>query len=275
MNISDKFLLTAVNLMLLSTLGACAASAPQTPYPAFIQTEELPDVFLAGLPGVRAKQLAGNPKTRRSSNRITLPAEWQFTTGASPGKSVELFVLAGEIALGDFPLGPGAYAYIPPGSTGLQMRTSQGAMLLYFLDDADPRAVIQTPLILSSDLVNWMPVSESPNDLGLAVKELRADPGSGARTWLMKIDPVASQSWQQSSVAQEGYLVSGSYRASECINGEPMTGDYGPGGYFHRAPGAVHGGPEAASADGAVWFMRASEKESVRTLPACLPVPTQ
>jgi hypothetical protein len=275
MNTSDKLLLNAGSLMLLSMLGACAASAPQTPYPAFIQTEELPDVFLAGLPGVRAKQLAGNPQTRRSSNRITLPADWQFTTGASPGKSVEIFVLAGEISLGGLPLGPGAYAYIPSGSTGLQMQTSHGALLLYFLDDADPRAVIQTPLILSSDLVNWIPVSESPNDIGISVKELRADPGSGARTWLMKVDPIASQSWQQSSAALEGYLVAGSYRDSECINGEPMTGNYGPGGYFRRVPGAVHGGPEAASADGAIWFIRATEKDSVRTLTACTPVPAQ
>ena len=123
MNTNHGLLLAVSYLLSLSMLGACAASAPQTPYPAFIQTEELPDVFLAGLPGVRAKQLAGNPETRRSSNRIILPPDWQFTTGASPGKSVEIFVLAGEIALGDLPLGPGAYAYIPPGSTGLQMFT--------------------------------------------------------------------------------------------------------------------------------------------------------
>ena len=275
MNTSDKLLLTAGSLLLLSMLCACAAGTPQTPYPAFVQTEELPDVFLAGLPGVRAKQLAGNPETRRSSNRIMLPADWQFTTGAAPGKSVEIFVLAGEISLGNLPLGAGAYAYLPPGSTGQQMQTSQGALLLYFLDDADSRAVIQTPLILSSDLVDWVPVSDSPNDIGLSAKELRADPGSGARTWLLKVDPIASQSWQQSSATLEGYLVAGSYRDSECINGMPVIGDYEPGGYFHRVPGAVYGGPEATSANGAIWFMRAAGTASVRTLTECTPAATE
>ena len=275
MKISGNALPTAVCLLLLSLLGACAASVPQTPYPAFIQVDDLPNVFIAGLPGVRAKQLAGNPKTRRSSNRILLPAEWQFTTGASPGKSVEIFVLAGEIEFGDLTLGRGGYAYLPSGSIGLQMQTSRGASLLYFLDDADPSAVIQTPLILSSDLVGWTPLSESPNDIGLSEKELRADPGSGARTWLKKIDPLASQSWQQSSTTREGYLVAGSYRDSECVNGEAVTGDYGPGGYFQRVPGAVYGGPDAVSVDGAIWFLRTLEKESLQTLAGCMPVPTE
>ena len=265
----------AAGILLLSVLAGCAATAPQTPYPAFIQVDELPDVFIAGLPGVRAKQLAGNPATRRSSNRILLPADWQFTTGAAPGKSVELFVLAGEVGLGDLTLGPGGYAYIPPGSTGLQMKTLAGAMLLYFLDDADADAVIQTPLIMSSDLLGWAPLSENPNDIGISVKELRADPGSGARTWLMKVDPVAIQTWQQSSISREGYLVAGTYRDSECVNGEVVTGDYGTGGYFHRIPGATFGGPEAVSVSGAVWLLRVQEHESVQALAECVAVQTE
>ena len=262
-----------IRFLLFFVLAACASVAPQTPYPAFIQVDELPDVFVAGLPGVRAKQLAGNPATRRSSNRILLPADWQFTTGAAPGKSVELFVLAGEIGLGEFALGPGGYAYVPPGSTGLQMKTSAGAMLLYFIDDADGNAVIQTPLIMNSDLLDWSPVSENPNDIGISVKELRADPGSGARTWLMKIDPVASQGWQQSSIGREGYLIAGSYRQSECINGAVVTGDYRTGGYFQRVPGAIFGGPEAVSTGGAIWLLRVQQKESVMELPECVAAP--
>jgi hypothetical protein len=252
-------------------LFSCAANSPQPPYPAFIQVEDLPDTFIAGLPGVRAKQLAGNPQTRRSSNQILLPADWQFTTGASPGKSVEIFVLAGEILLADLTLGPGGYAYIPPGSTGLQMKSSRGASLLYFLDDADPAAVIQTPLILSSDLVSWVPLSESPIDIGLSEKELRADPGSGARTWLKRIEPFATQSWQQSSTIQEGFLIAGSYRENECVNGVAVAGDYGPGGYFHRTPGAVYGGPGSTSTDVAVWFLRSPKKDSLQALAECMP----
>ena len=125
--VRPKSLPAILSLAMTLVLFSCATNSPQPPYPAFIQVEDLPDTFIAGLPGVRAKQLAGNPQTRRSSNQILLPADWQFTTGASPGKSVEIFVLAGEIVLADLTLGPGGYAYIPPGSTGLQMKSSRGA----------------------------------------------------------------------------------------------------------------------------------------------------
>lgn len=257
-------------VLLIFLLTGCASGPPAVPYPAYIQADELPDIFVAGLPGVRAKQFAGDRETRRSSIRLLLPADWQGTTGASPGKSVEMFVIAGEITLGSMALKRGSYAYIPPGFTGSNFRTKAGAMVLYFLDDANPAAVIQTPLILDSVLVDWQPVSEDPEDFGLSVKELRLDPGSGAQTLLLRIDPGATQGWRKSSTVEEGYLLSGDYRHSECINGEVATGDYAPGGYFQRPPGAVNGGPEAAATSSAIWFLRRMGKGTVESLPACV-----
>lgn len=250
-------------------LVACAAGPAQMSYPAFIQVDELPDVFIASMPGIRAKSLAGNSQTRRSSSRITLPPQWQFTTGASPGMSVEIFVLAGEIQLADLTLGFGGYAYLPAGSTGMQIETQSGALLLYFVDEADPRSVIQTPLIQSSDLLEWQPVSAAANDIGKSVKELRADPGSGARTWLLKTDPTAMSGWQQSTVSREGYLVAGSYQGSECAQGEVVTAEYFPGGYFHRPPGAANGGGGDANTQNSVWFMRVLSHENVHDAAGC------
>jgi len=254
-------------------LAGCAASPEQLPYPAFIEVDELPDVFIAGMPGIRAKSLAGDPQTRRSSKRIVLPADWQFTTGASPGMSVEIYVLAGEIRLGNLALSAGGYAFVPSGSTGMSMSTRDGAVLLYFLDEMNPSSVIQTPLIQSSNLLQWQPKSTDMGDIGLSIKELRADPGSGARTWLLKVDPTAVQSWRHSSPSQEGYLMSGNYRTSECLQGEAVTADYLPGGYFYRPPGAVHGGPEESSTGVSIWFMRVLEQEVVRNVAGCVSTP--
>ena len=108
--------LTAIVVAL--ALGGCSSGPPQLPYPAFIAVEELPDAFIANLPGVRAKRLAGDPETRQFSSRIVIPPDWQFTTGASPGQSVEIFVLAGQLTVGEFDLTPGGYAWLPPGSSG-------------------------------------------------------------------------------------------------------------------------------------------------------------
>ena len=253
--------------------AGCASGPPEIPYPSFIQVDALPDVFIAGLPGIRAKQLAGNPQTRRTSNQISLPADWQFTTGADPGLSTEFFVLAGEVTLGGLAMTAGGYAYIPSGSSGMPLATRDGAMLLYFLDDANDKAVIQTPLIADSGLLEWQPLSDRAEDLGISIKELRADPGSGARTWLVKVDPHATQDLRTSSTSNEGYLLSGSYATSECVLGELVTDSYLPGGYFHRPAGAVHGGSEERATDTAVWFMRVLEKDTVTEGAECAAPP--
>ena len=250
-------------------LAGCASSAPTVPYPAFVQTDELPDIFIAGLPGIRAKQFAGDPQSRRTGNLLQLPAGWDGSTGASPGKSVELFVVAGEITLGGMPLQAGSYAYIPPGFTGMNFSTADGALVLYFLDDPNLDAVIQTPLLLDSNIVDWQPASDEPEDFGFSVKELRLDPGSGVRIWLLRIDPGATQLWRQSSASEEGYLLSGTYRHSECVDGKVVTQDYLPGGYFARPAGAIHGGPEAYATSSSVWFLRRMGKGIIQSVPAC------
>jgi quercetin dioxygenase-like cupin family protein len=254
--------------------GGCASGTRDVPFPAFIQTEDLDGAFHAGLPGTRAKGLSGDLRTGSFGAVLELPEQWRWNTGAAPGKSVEIYVLRGEIALGDLSLRPGNYAYLPPGSTGISMTALHGAEVLYFLNDADPAAVIQTPLFMSRDVVPWQPLSDDAFDVGLQVKELRGDPGSGARTYLLKVEPGATLPWQKSSVVMEGFLLSGTYRHSECINGKVVTGEYTPGGYFQRPAGVVNGGPLAGSSDGAVWLMRTMSRGEVSVVDGCRPPTT-
>lgn len=260
-----KLLLNAV----LLALAGCAAPASKLPYPAFIQADELPDVFLAGLPGVRAKQFAGNPRTRRSSNRVVLPAGWSGTSGASPDKSLELYVLFGEVRIGDLTLRPGGYAWFPPGFAGANLSTRYGSEILWFLDDADPASVIGTPIIYSSKIVEWQPLSAREADRGLRIKEMRRDPGSGARTWLLEVSPDASIDWRRRPLPLEGYLVSGHYRGVECAAGRAVTGEYVEGGYFHRPAGVVHGGLQERALQTAVWLLRVAGPAEPVTVDGC------
>lgn len=261
----------AVSLVAALFLTACASGPPEPPYPAFIQVEELPDVFVAGLPGIRAKQLAVNPQTRAISYRILLPPEWEFGTGASPGKSIEMFVLRGRVQVAEVTLDPGGYLFIPEGSLGVSMSTDGGADALYFLADPDPGAVIQTPLIMNSTMIDWNPLSDDPLDLGLWTKPLRQDPGSGATTWLVRIDPGATLRWRSSTVVEEGYMLAGDYQHAECIDGEVATGVYAEGGYFKRPAGVANGGPESIASTTTVWFMRSHDKGAVTDVPGCSP----
>ena len=248
-----------LNLTLAVLLSGCATAIEPPPYPAFVVTDELQDIFLATLPGVRAKEFAGDARTRSVSNRIDLPESWTGTTGGEPGKALEVFVLAGELSFADISLVEGGYAFVPPGSIGFSMKTDEGARVLYFLNDHDGQAVIRTPLIIDSDLIDWQPT----DTIGVFTKELRYDPGSQSRTWLMRIEPEAQIPWQASSALLEGYLVSGQFQDSECVVGGPYTGTYQRGGYFRRPANAIHGGPEAKALTESIWFLREHRKSKI------------
>lgn len=251
-------------------LSACASGPPTLPYPAYMQVDELDDVFMASLPGIRAKQLAGDSMTRRTSNRIDLPRDWQGTSGGSPGRSLEIFVVAGKMTIADIELGTGGYAFLPAGSLGFNLRSTEGARILYFLNDVDPESVIRSPIIIDADVLDWQVSATS----GVFTKELRKDPGNGAMTWLLRIMPGASIPWQKSSAVREGYLVDGSYRHSECVAGKVHTGQYLPGGYFNRPADTINGGPEAAALSESIWLLREVRGGIEETVPACVELPT-
>lgn len=254
----------AAFFVLLAT--GCASGPPKLPYPAFIQADELEDIFLASLPGVRAKQFSGNPQTRRTTNRINLPPGWEGTTGGTPGKLLEILVLFGDLQVADVSLGLGGYLQVPPGTFGFNLHTSNGAQILYFLDDVDPLAMIRSPVILDSRLVGW----QATDTDGVDIKELRDDPGNGARTWLLRIKPGAKIPWQSSSVVREGYLIEGQYQGSECVAGEVHTWTYTPGGYFNRPNGVLSGGPEAMAITESVWLLRERIVGQETTAATCL-----
>ena len=83
-------------------ITACKTTGPNVPYPAYVVVDGLPDIFIAGLPGVRAKPLVGaTSDATGGSYRIDLPTTWQGTSGAAPDKSLEIFVIEGELSVAD------------------------------------------------------------------------------------------------------------------------------------------------------------------------------
>lgn len=252
--------------VLLALIAGCAATGgqPSLPYPAFVKTDDLATTFLATLPGVRARQYRSDIRTGAAAHRVDIPPDWSGSTGGAPGKSLEVYVLAGEVRFSEFPLRAGGYAYVPPGSIGFQLESDNGAQILYFLDDVPESSVIRAPLILESEIAPWREVSP-----GLYIKILREDPGSGARTWLQRIEPGVSMPWQSSSAPREGYLVTGEYQHSECFDGRGETGSYEAGGYFRRPSGIIHGGPESRAISNSIWFLREPHGAEVNTAAWC------
>lgn len=262
-----KSYLTVIAAMLL---GACASGPPKLPFPAFIQVDELEDIFIASLPGVRAKQLSGDPQTRRTSNRVDLPKDWQGTSGGVPGRSMELFVIAGELMVADIALKAGGYAFLPAGSLGFNLAAKEGARILYFVNDTDPESVIRSPIIINSTLLEWQDTAK----VGVASKELRSDPGNGAKTWLVRVSTGAHQAWESSSAVREGYLVTGNQQYAECVNGESEFWQYAPGGYFYRPADTISGGPESLALTESIWVMRETGMGVATVWPSCVSAET-
>lgn len=257
----------ALTLFAAMTLFAgCASGPPKLPYPAFIQVDELSDIFMASLPGVRAKQLSGDPQTRRTSNRIDLPSDWLGTSGGMPGRSMEIFVLSGKLKIADIDLDAGGYAYLPAGSLGFNLGAEDGARILYFVNDTDPESMIRSPIIINSDLLQW----EDATKVGVSKKELRSDPGNGARTWLVRVSTGASLPWESSSVIREGYLVTGNQQYVECVNGKSELWQYAQGGYFYRPADTISGGPESLALMDSVWLLRETSHGDATVWPACV-----
>lgn len=251
---------------LLLLLAACKSTGPTVPYPAHVSVDGLPDMFIAGLPGVRAKPLVGaTSDATGGSYRIDLPITWQGTSGAAPDKSLEIFVIQGELSVADVRLKRGGYAYLPPGTLGFNLKSATGARVLYFLDDVEPSAAIRTPLILESTVLEW----EETDVKGISRKELRSDPGSGARAWLLRIEPGTEVPWESSSVNREGYFLTGNSTHTECVAGEPATDQYIPGMYLYRPAGAINGGPESVVETTSIWFFRELSESEITTHERC------
>ena len=171
-----------IGIVTAALVAGCAASTPKLPYPAFVETDELPDVFMASLPGVRAKAYSENAAERTGRYRVDLPADWTGTSGGVAQAALEIFVVAGQLTVGDMKLVPGGYAYLPSGSLGFRLASPQGARILYMVGAEDPSAIIRAPMI--SDGVDAQWEEERP---GIETRILREDPGSGARTWLVRV----------------------------------------------------------------------------------------
>lgn len=249
-------------------MAGCASGPPKIPYPAFIQVDELSDSFMASLPGVRAKHLSGDLQTRRTSDRIDLPKDWKGTSGGEPGRSMEIFVIAGELMVADIVLQRGGYAFLPAGSLGFNLSAKEGAQILYFVNDTDPESVIRSPIIINSYLLSW----EDTAKVGVSTKELRYDPGNGAKTWLLRVSTGAAQAWESSTVPREGYLITGNQQYAECVDGDEALWQYSPGGYFDRPAGVINGGPDSLALTESIWLLRETAKGDTTVWPSCVVV---
>ncbi len=224
------------------------------PHICFIQCQGLPwqaSDLTAIRPGVQCKTLSRDPDTGASTQIARYPDKFAQTSGQVLTVAEELFVLDGEITLGEQHFHPHCYAYLPAGYKRPAL-TSTGAVVLTMLTgriDAtlpNPGAA-EDPAIefLDPFTMPWAggavgSVAGKPLAPTLATKMLRRDPDSGEQTFLYCSQPhhpppskVMPGKFSHPMV-EEIFVLGGTF-----VFGD--VGVMGPGGYCYWQENEWHG----------------------------------
>jgi quercetin dioxygenase-like cupin family protein len=269
-------------------LAACTASGPrgtetQGPiveydFVAFVQEKAIPWTTSDAFEGVPARVLSADPSIGRYAAVLNVPTGYRRGDGAALPVSTELYVLEGSLRFGDDMMGARDHVFVPPGIPFPEIESESGARVLAFHAPSTPDAEAlakqqaQGYYVTLDREARWSPgtVSQAAGvNVPLEVKFLRKDPYTNARTWLVRIAPGTKVPWERHSTTEEGFLLEGDYRLAECLRTGSVTGEYAPGGYFHRPGGILHSGPEAGTRTGAVWLMRSPGTLDVQFYTEC------
>ncbi len=231
--------------------------------------------------GLKAKTLSRDPKTGAVSLLLSYPPGWRSRADSNyHNGDEEIFVLEGDLTIGERTLTDRCYSFIPAGKAHGPISTSNGCLALTFFSQ-EPDVVASTesrPDTKINRTVEYKNYFDEAWQLGLTrsqsktpppllIKLLRQDEQTGARTWIAGVLADQPNSlWERHPTWEEGYLLEGGYRLAECLNAKSKLGVYTPGSYFFRPAGVVHVGPNAGAKGYAIWLFRTPAKLGVEFL---------
>jgi hypothetical protein len=203
---------------------------------------------LRGFPrGSHYKLLSLDPGTGACSLKQRFDAGYRRPAGWSYS-DMELFILRGEARVGGERVGEGQYYFVPAGSVFGPVASAGGFEALVFYNDGEPtfvesgqdhpRALVAARVATNAyEQAPWITQARYQPGVatGCCVKPLRADPLTGATTFLYTMVPrFAQQNISYHDCAEESYHVWGTSWMMQ-------FGDIPTGGYFWRPPYINHG----------------------------------
>ena len=202
-------------------------------------------------PGAHLRPLARDPASGGFTGLVDLPAGFDSKSGLSCAVEMRLFVIDGELQLGEHRLGPGGFCYHPAGSGQGRWRSPEGTRaFVVFLESPEFHADQGSPApgaiaALDSFAMDWhnpLDASDPSQDFrpGIFVKVLHVDPATRASTHLAGLMP----GWYA-----EGMETHPVYEENYCLQGDVLIGEVGEeagytmvtGSYMCRPAGVIHG----------------------------------
>jgi len=237
--------------------------------PGFVDTydsETLPwqRLSIPGMPaGMQARVLSRDEKRGAVSLVTYLPIGWKHEARGYHQADEEIFLLEGDLTIGDQKLTKYSYTFIPAGMAHGPVSTRQGAVMVHWFN--------RTPDFVASEkdkqgarayaaVRDWnfytkpwdtatFPVyRKGPPIPGAHLKLLRHDRDTGEMTWINSNlnSTRPGNLWEVHPTFEEYFLLerSGEMAVGECLPGGPVTKRYGSRGYWWRPAGVGHLGPQ-------------------------------
>ena len=217
------------------------------PFIEFVQAQALP--WRGGVPGdarpgVESRLLSHDDATGACTLLVRYPAGWRSSDLHHLDVDEELFVLGGDLEIGESKHTEKSYAHLPAGYDRAGARSAGGAVVLTFFS-GEPRSVPGAAPAGTLDerrLVervdghagDWGGNFHPQFPPGAGRKFLRRDPIDGEETWLLGTMPLRSgRRPEKHPVVEEMFLLSG-----ELVG---HVGVMQAGAYFWRPPEEWHG----------------------------------
>lgn len=216
------------------------------PFIEFLQSQSLPwsEGLYGGRSGVTSKIMSIDLETGASSTLVTYPAGWQQPNEHHLRVDEELFVLGGDLRIGDVTYTEKSFANLPAHYTRSSAASTNGATVLTFFSgepvthdgpgrpaELDPARLVEHVNAFDGE---WTGNFHPKFPPGAGRKFLRQDPHDGEETWVLGTMPLRSgRRPEKHPVVEEMYLLSGE-----------LVGPLGvmqPGAYFWRPPEEWHG----------------------------------
>jgi Domain of unknown function (DUF4437) len=285
--VSARIILLSL-VLVCATSAAIAQEAPQIKpgyategRPGFVESydsESLPwqRLEIDGLPsGMQARILSQDQKRGGLALVTYLPIGWKNEAKGYQNADEEIFLLEGDLTIGEQQMTKYSYAFIPAGMVRGAESTRQGAVMVQWFNQKPgfvrsekdkPGARVHAAVLDWNffskpwDTATFPVYRKGPPIPGAHLKLLRRDPDTGEMTWINSniYSTRPSNLWEVHPTFEEYFLLERSAEMviGECLPGGAVTKRYGARGYWWRPAGIGHLGPMYQSQGYAISLVR-------------------